>query len=78
MKGVIDRIEDSKIAVIMISGGGSMMLPVEQIGFDVQEGSHLVIELTPDPDSRSDTQREIKEIQDRLLKEEQGKEINED
>ena len=40
MKGVIDRIEDGKLAVTIFANGSQLVLPVEEFGF-------MVIQLTP-------------------------------
>jgi len=51
MKGVIDRIEDGKAAVIMFTSGSQLIVPVEEFGFKVHEGMHLTVEFKPDPES---------------------------
>ncbi|MBT9147899.1 MAG: hypothetical protein DDT32_01667 [Syntrophomonadaceae bacterium] len=68
MKGVIDRIEDGKSAVVIWAGGRQMIVPVEEFGFDVHEGMHLTIEFKPDPEMEEKLRREIKDLQSELLK----------
>ncbi|MBN2407089.1 MAG: DUF3006 domain-containing protein [Elusimicrobia bacterium] len=68
MKGIIDRIEDGKTAVINIVGGGSMLIPAEQFDIKIHEGQHLKITFEPDEESEQKTREEIKNLQEELLK----------
>lgn len=67
MKGIIDRIEDGKIAVITITNGGVMHLPVEQLKFKAHEGAHLSIEIIQDQESEEKLRKKIKDTQQKLL-----------
>jgi hypothetical protein len=67
MKGIVDRIEDGKIAVIHISGGGDMKIPVEHFNFALHEGAHLDIQFTPNKADEERTVEEISNIKDKLL-----------
>ena len=68
MKGVIDRIENGKLAVIIFANGSQLVLPVEEFGFEVYEGIHLTVEFKPDPESEEKMRKEIKDLQGELLK----------
>ena len=68
MKGVIDRIEDGKLAVIIFANGSQLIMPVEEFGFEVHEGMHLTVKFKPDPESEEKLRKEIKDLQSELLK----------
>ncbi|MEA3506779.1 MAG: DUF3006 domain-containing protein [Elusimicrobiota bacterium] len=74
MKGIVDRIEDGRIAVIDIDGGGQMLVPVENLGIKVNEGDHLKIKLKQDPESREKMRKEINDIKEELLERTRKKE----
>ena len=67
MKAYIDRIEDGKMAVIVIKGGGEMIVPVDVLELKVSEGDHLEITITKDEKSKKDTADKIKKIREDLL-----------
>jgi len=76
MKGIIDRIEDGKIAVLVVKGK-TLNLPVEFFDFEVREGMHLKINIEPDEKSEQKTRDEIKNLQEELLKRNEDQESKE-
>jgi len=76
MHGIVDRIEDAKVVVISIEGGGQIIIPVSQFNFEVYEGAHLDIDFKLNPEKEENMHSEIKNLQDELLKKSQ--EENED
>ena len=68
MKAYVDRIEDGKMAVIVIKGGGEMIVPVKVLELKVSEGDHLEITITKDEKSKKDTADKIKKLQEELLR----------
>jgi len=68
MKGIIDRIEDGKIAVVAVAGGGSMHIPIEQFNINIHEGMHFNIEFEIDSESEQKLKEEISDLQIDLLK----------
>ena len=76
MNGIIDRIEDGKIAVINIVGGGSMQIPAEQFDIEIHEGQNLKIIFETDEESEQDTRESIKTLQEELLKRTEEEESN--
>lgn len=72
--GVIDRIEDGKIAVInIVDKKGTIYLPKEIFDFKIYEGLWLSIEILPDESKTEETKLRIKKLQDKLLKRSQNK-----
>jgi hypothetical protein len=67
MRAVIDRIEDGKIAVFAVKGGGDMYLPVKQLGFKIREGMWISIEMKPDETAGKASVARIKKLQNKLL-----------
>lgn len=67
MRGVIDRIEDGKTAVVTIEGGGQMFIPVKQFDFKVHEGAHIDIEFKLNPEREKRMRQDIKNLQQELL-----------
>ncbi|MDI6757517.1 MAG: DUF3006 family protein [Endomicrobiia bacterium] len=67
MKCYVDRIEDSKFAVINVIGGGEMIIPVRQFKFKIREGMHLDVDFHPDAKSERDTLERVKKLQAQLL-----------
>ena len=67
MRAVIDRIEDGKIAVLAVKGGGDIYLPVKQLGFKIREGMWVSIEIKPDETAGKASAARIKKLQDKLL-----------
>ncbi|MBT9132064.1 DUF3006 domain-containing protein [candidate division NPL-UPA2 bacterium Unc8] len=68
MKAIIDRIEDDKLAVVVFEGMGKLIVPVEKFGFKAYEGMHLIVKFSPDIRSEKRLRKEIKGLQDKLLK----------
>jgi hypothetical protein len=67
MKCYVDRIEDGKYAVINVSGGGQMIIPVKMFKFALREGMHLVADFRPDEKSERETLERVKKLQSELL-----------
>ncbi len=67
MKGIVDRIEDGRIAVIDIKGGGRMLLPADNVDIKISEGDHLTINFKQDPQSKEKMRKEINDIKKELL-----------
>lgn len=70
IRAVIDRIEDNKMAVLMIGEDGkvSIDLPVALLPAGASDGDHLRINITLDADARSRSQDKVREMQERLTK----------
>lgn len=67
MKGIVDRIEDGKMAVVEVEGCGQLIISVDRLNFKVYEGAHLNIDFSLDPESESLMREEIQEMQKELL-----------
>lgn len=78
MRGIVDRIEDGKTAVIVIEGGGQMVIPVGQFDIEVYEGAHLDIDFRLNPEREEKMRREIKDLQKELLQRTEEQENNEE
>jgi len=76
VKAYIDRIEDGKIAVLVVKGK-TLNFPVEFFDFEVREGMHLKITFEPDEESEKETREEIKNLQKELLKRNEDQESKE-
>lgn len=68
MKAYIDRIEDGKIAVVVVEKMGQLFVPVKTFPFEVHDGMHLTIEMQPDEKSESKTENALKKLREKLLK----------
>ena len=68
MKATIDRIEDGKTAVVVVSNGGTLNVPLKEFGFKVHEGMHLFLNFKPAKNSESRTLKEVLRLQKKLLK----------
>ncbi len=68
MKGFIDRIEDNRIAVVILNEGGEMLIPADAFPFKIREGMHLKIEFSPDTESEGKAKERIRNLQQELLK----------
>ncbi len=66
MKAVIDRIEDGKIAVIEIEGGGKMLIPAVQFNIDIYEGACLDVEFKLNIEREEKRRKKIKNLQKKL------------
>jgi len=73
MQAIIDRIEDGKIAVLNVIGGGKMSIPVKQFKFKLHEGMLLEIEFTPNKKAENKAVKEIKNLQNELLRRSKNK-----
>ncbi|PKN00915.1 MAG: hypothetical protein CVU77_07790 [Elusimicrobia bacterium HGW-Elusimicrobia-1] len=67
MKCYVDRIEDGKYAVINVTGGGEMIIPVKQFKFKIREGMHLDADFRCDKKSERATLDRVKKLQAELL-----------
>ncbi len=67
LKGVIDRIEGDK-AVILVSGGGEMYLPVAKLPGGAGEGSVLGFDITIDRKAEEERKKKVQDLQRRLQK----------
>lgn len=69
IKGVIDRIEDRAIAVIVLDDESeSINLPLSRLPAGTVEGDHLSIVISIDKQSRAIAERETRNIMDDLEK----------
>ena len=64
----IDRIEDGKMAVLVIHDEGKTQLdmPLALLPEGASDGDHLRITVSLDKDSRADAAERVKKLQDRL------------
>lgn len=68
MLGIVDRIEDGKIAVIKIRGGGELVIPVVNLPIKIYEGACLQITIVLDIKREKEQKKKIKELQIELLR----------
>ncbi|MEW6555869.1 MAG: DUF3006 family protein [Elusimicrobiota bacterium] len=69
MRAVIDRIEDGKIVVLTIIGGGEMLIPAKQFKkFKIHEGMWLDIEFKPNREAEDKARQKVIKLQQELLK----------
>lgn len=68
MIGIVDRIEDGKIAVIKIRGGGELVIPVANLPIKIYEGACIDITMALNKREESKQKKKIKDLQDELLK----------
>ncbi|HEV3469773.1 MAG TPA: DUF3006 domain-containing protein [Pyrinomonadaceae bacterium] len=73
-RAVVDRIEDGGTAVVLVGEDESVSvdLPTSMLPAGAEGGSHLVITVKLDDDSRRDAEDRIKALQEKL--ERRGKE----
>ena len=67
MRAMVDRIEDGNIAVLTVTGGGEMYLPVKRFGFRPREGMWLSVEIKQDEQAEKSAVVRIKKLQEKLL-----------
>jgi len=67
MRAVIDRIEDRKTAVLTVSGGGEMIIPVKQFKFKLHEGMWLDVKFSPNKKAELKSLDRVKKLQRELL-----------
>lgn len=63
MRGVIDRIEDGRIAVIILDDGQELRWPAALLPTGAREGAAIVLTLSVD---EADTERRLKHSQELL------------
>ncbi|MDD5259784.1 MAG: DUF3006 family protein [bacterium] len=68
MLGIVDRIEDGKIAVIRIRGGGELVIPVANLPLEIYEGACIDIVMSLDKKVEKLQKKKIKNLQAELLK----------
>jgi hypothetical protein len=66
----IDRIEDSKMAVLLIGDDGKTKLdvPISLLPEGAADGDHLRISISIDKESRASAASRVKSLQDKLAK----------
>lgn len=64
----IDRIEDNKMAVLLVGKDGKTQLdvPLALLPEGASDGDHLRITISIDDESRADTASSVKKLQDKL------------
>ncbi len=73
MLGIVDRIEDGRIAVIKIRGGGELVIPVANLPVKIYEGACIDIKMVLNKREESKQKKKIRDLQDELLKKNAGK-----
>ncbi len=68
MLGIVDRIEDGRIAVIRIRGGGELVIPVANLPLRVYEGACIDIAMALNKKVEKTQKKKIKDLQAELLK----------
>lgn len=68
IRAEIDRIEDNKLAVLLIGEDGKTQLdvPLELLPEGASDGDHLRISISIDDESRADAADSVKKLQDKL------------
>jgi hypothetical protein len=66
----IDRIEDDKMAVLLVGDKGKTQLdvPVELLPEGASDGDHLRVTISIDRDARASAAERVKRLQDKLAK----------
>ncbi len=69
-RAVVDRIEDGRLAVLLVGEDEEtkVELPASLLPEGTESGSHLVINVSLDDDSRRDAEDRVKALQERLEK----------
>ncbi len=69
-RGVIDRIEDNKIAVVMVGEDGkqSIDLPLSILPAGASDGDHLTLTIALNKESRAKAEGNVRATQERLEK----------
>ena len=75
MKATIDRIEEGKIAVLLLGDKGEfkLNLPLSLLPAGCKEGDVLNVSIERDPEATSQTKERITDLMDKLKKKSQGK-----
>jgi len=70
LRGVIDRVEDGGMAVVLVGDDEktSIDVPVALLPEGAGDGDHLTITFTLDKESRAEAEDRIKALQERLSK----------
>jgi hypothetical protein len=68
MIGIVDRIEDGKIAVIRIRGGGELVIPVSNLPSKIYQGACLDISMALNKKEEVQQKKKVKDLQAELLK----------
>ncbi|MDD5492367.1 MAG: DUF3006 domain-containing protein [bacterium] len=68
MIGIVDRIEDGRIAVIKIRGGGELVIPVSNLPLKIYEGACIDLSMALDKKEEVRQKKKIQDLQDELLK----------
>lgn len=68
LKAYIDRIEDGKIAVVIIEKVGQLFVPIKKFPFKVYDGMHLILNISHDLNSETKTEQAINKLREKLLK----------
>ncbi|MGM0568142.1 MAG: DUF3006 family protein [Elusimicrobiota bacterium] len=66
MKAFIDRIENGRIAVVHLERGGKLEIDKKIFPFEIHEGMHIKISLSPDSESEKRSKKKIKKYKKRL------------
>ncbi|MDQ3253580.1 MAG: DUF3006 domain-containing protein [Acidobacteriota bacterium] len=69
-RGVIDRIEDNEMAVVLVGDDEAMSIdvPLSLLPKGAGDGDHLTITFTLNKESRAEAEDRVKAIQERLTK----------
>ncbi len=67
MLGIVDRIEDGKIAVIRIRGGGELVIPVSNLPVKIYQGACIDISMALNKKVEASQKKKIKDLQAELL-----------
>lgn len=70
VRGVIDRVEDGGMAVVLVGDDEktSIDVPVALLPEGASDGDHLTITFTLDKESRAEAEDRVKALQERLSK----------
>ena len=68
MLGIVDRIEDGKIAVIKIRGGGEMVVPVSNLPLKIYEGACIDLSMSLNKKEEARQKKKVRDLQAELLK----------
>jgi hypothetical protein len=68
MLGIVDRIEDGRIAVIKIRGGGELVIPVSNLPIRIYEGACIDVTMALNKKEEARQKKKVKDLQAELLK----------
>ena len=68
LRAEIDRIEDNKMAVLLVGDDGKTQVdvPLALLPEGASDGDHLRITISIDKESRADAETQVKKLQDKL------------